>query len=216
MLAPTYVNGIVRDISQIYMSNKTKILFVDVETTGYDQTNMMDRTGEGKYEMVSLGAIAANANSLKELGHFYTEIIPSETVQWSAAAERIHGLSRDYLNEHGVSSEVAFTQFVEFLCKHFDPSYAITLGGHNVATFDRHFIIRFFEHNDAEIRLSGHSVDSYTLGKVLLNANNSNELFEQVGIDRDTHNALEDARASLKAARLVKRLYETALNSQLA
>jgi len=198
------------------MANKTKMLFVDVETSGYDQSNMMDRTGNGKFQMTSIGAIVANVNTLKELDTFYIEFKYMEQCTWDSGAERIHGLSREHLEENGVSYEDGFVQFVEFLCKHFDPSYAITLGGHNVATFDRHFIIRFFEHNDAEIRLSGHSVDSYTLGKVLLNANNSNELFEQVGIDRDTHNALEDARASLKAARLVKRLYETALNSQLA
>lgn len=197
------------------MPNKSKILFIDVETSGYAQSNMLDRTGGGKYEMVSLGAIVADARTLKEVDHFYVEIVPSPNVCWSPSAERIHGLSREYLNSHGTTTELAFTSFVEFLLPHFDPSRAITLGGHNVATFDRHFLIRFFEHNEAEIQLSGHSVDSYTLGKVLLNANNSNELFEQVGIDRDTHNALEDTRASLKAARLLKQLYETALNSQL-
>lgn len=197
------------------MSNNSKILFVDVETSGYALNDLMDRTGNGKFQMVSLGAIVASANSLKELDEFYIEFKPLNTCEWSAGAERIHGLSRDYLSEHGVDYETGFISFVEFLVKHFDPSRAITLGGHNVATFDRHFLIRFFEYNEANIQLSGHSVDSYTLGKVLLNANNSNELFEQVGVDRDTHNALEDARASLKTARLVKRLYETALNSQL-
>lgn len=198
------------------MSNKTKILFVDVETSGYDQNNMMDRSGNGKFQMTSLGAAVANANSLKELDSFYIEFKYIEGCAWSESAERIHGLSKEHLEAAGVTYEDGFTQFVEFLIQHFDPSRAITLGGHNVATFDRHFIIRFFEHNDAAIQLSGHSVDSYTLGKVLLNANNSNELFEQVGVDRGTHNALEDARASLKAARLVKKLYETALNTQLA
>lgn len=198
------------------MPNKSKILFVDVETSGYDLNNMMDRTGNGKFQMVSLGAIVANANSLKEVDEFYIEFHHMPQCEWAPGAERIHGLSQEHLAEHGVSYEDGFVAFVEFLVKHVDPSRAITLGGHNVATFDRHFMIRFFEHNDAAIQLSGHSVDSYTLGKVLLNANNSNELFEQVGVDRDTHNALEDARASLKAARLLKKLYENALNSQLA
>lgn len=198
------------------MSNKTKVLFIDVETSGYDQNNMMDRSGNGTFQMTSLGAVVASVNSLKELDSFYIEFKPVEGCAWSESAERIHGLSREHLNEHGATSEDAFTLFVEFLTKHFDPSRAITLGGHNVATFDRHFLIRFFEANDAAIQLSGHSVDSYTLGKVLLDANNSNELFEQVGVDRDTHNALEDARASLKAARLVRNLYKTAVNTQLA
>lgn len=198
------------------MSNNTKVLFIDVETSGYDQSNMMDRSGNGKYQMVSLGAVVASATTLKELDHFYIEFQYMDKCVWSPSAERIHGLTQEYLAENGVDYESGFATFCEFLVKHFDPSRAITLGGHNVSTFDRHFMIRFFEHNDAAIQLSGHAVDSYTLGKVLLNCNNSNELFEQVGIDRDTHNALEDARASLKAARLVKKLYDTALNTQLA
>lgn len=198
------------------MSNKTKVLFIDVETSGYDQNNMMDRSGNGTFQMTSLGAIVVNANTLKELDSFYIEFRYIEGCAWSESAERIHGLSKAYLEENGSTYEDGFVQFTEFLVKHFDSSRAITLGGHNVSTFDRHFLIKFFEHNDAAIQLSGHSIDSYTLGKVLLNANNSNELFEQVGIERGTHNALEDARASLKAARLVKKLYETALNTQLA
>jgi len=198
------------------MSNKTKILFIDVETSGYDQNNMMDRSGNGLFQMTSLGAVVASINNLKELDTFYVEFKYIEGCAWSEGAERIHGLSKEYLEENGVTYEEGFVQFVQFLTKHFDPSRAITLGGHNVATFDRHFLIRFFEANDAAIQLSGHSVDSYTLGKVLLNANNSNELFEQIGVDRDTHNALEDARASLKAARVVKKLYENAINTQLA
>jgi inhibitor of KinA sporulation pathway (predicted exonuclease) len=198
------------------MTNKTKILFVDVETSGYDQNNMMDRSGNGKFQMTSLGAIVVNATTLKELDSFYTEFKYIDGCAWSDSAERIHGLSKAHLDEHGVEYSEGFVQFTEFLVKHFDPSRAITLGGHNVSTFDRHFLIKFFEHNEAAIQLSGHCVDSYTLGKVLLDANNSNELFEQVGIDRDTHNALEDARASLKAVRLVRNLYKTALNTQLA
>ena len=196
------------------MSNNTKILFVDVETSGYDLTNMLDRTGNGKFQMVSIGAIVASATTLKELDEFYIEFQYMDQCEWSAGAERIHGLTKEHLEQHGVSYEDGFAAFVEFLIKHFDPTRAITLGGHNVATFDRHFVIQLFMHNQAEIQLSGHSVDSYTLGKVLLNANNSNELFEMIGIPRDTHNALEDARASLKAARLVKKLYETAVNTQ--
>lgn len=197
------------------MSNKTKVLFIDVETSGYDQNNMMDRSGNGTFQMTSLGAIVVSANTLKELDSFYIEFKYIDGCAWSESAERIHGLSKAHLQEHGVEYSDGFVQFTEFLVKHFDPSRAITLGGHNVSTFDRHFLIKFFEHNEAAIQLSGHSIDSYTLGKVLLNANNSNELFEHVGIERGTHNALEDARASLKAARLVKNLYETALNSQL-
>lgn len=176
----------------------------------------MDRSGNGTFQMTSLGAIVVNANTLKELDSFYIEFKYIEGCAWSESAERIHGLSKAYLEENGSTYEDGFVQFTEFLVKHFDSSRAITLGGHNVSTFDRHFLIKFFDHNDAAIQLSGHSIDSYTLGKVLLNANNSNELFEQVGIERGTHNALEDARASLKAARLVKKLYETALNTQLA
>lgn len=198
------------------MSNSSKILFIDVETSGYDLHNMLDRSGNGKFQMVSLGAIVASANTLKELDQFYIEFKYMPECVWAPEAERIHKLSKEYLEENGVDYQDGFVELTKFLIKHYDPSRSITLGGHNVSTFDRHFLIQLFNHNDAAIQLSGQCVDSYTLGKVLLNANNSNELFEQVGISRDAHNALEDARASLKAARLVKKLYETALNTQLS
>lgn len=187
------------------MSN---ILFIDVETSGYSKTNFEDRSNKYQFQIVSIGAIVADAKTWKERDRFYVEIQWNGESDWDPSAEKVHGLSKDYLREHGESEEQGFLQICEFILRHFDPAKHITLGGHNVSTFDRHFLIQLFDKYQATIQFSGRAVDTYTLGQVLFGCENSQELFEMLGIARTEHNALEDTQLALKAVRLSSSLFK--------
>lgn len=183
------------------------ILFLDFETSGYSKTNFEDRSNKYQYQIVSIGAVVVDSVKWQEIDHFYTEIQWNLTSKWDNSAQQVHGLSREHLEEHGVPEEEAFGEFCVFVSTYFDPAKAITLGGHNVATFDRHFLVQLFDKYNAQIKLGGRTVDTYTLGQVLFGTSDSTELFELLGISRGDHNALEDARMAAKVARLTNRLF---------
>ena len=185
-----------------------KVLFFDVETSGYDKINFEDRSGCYKFQIVSVGICIVNPLTWKEIDSFYIEIKWNGYSEWDPGAEKVHKLSQEYLDEHGVDQDEAFVLLCEFIVKHFDANKQITLGGHNVSTFDRHFLIQLFNQYDAQIKLSGRAIDTYTLGKVLFGTDNSDELFEMVGVQRAGHNALEDTRLALKVVRLASTLFK--------
>jgi DNA polymerase III epsilon subunit-like protein len=188
--------------------NLSRILFVDFETSGYHKDNYEDRSNKYEYQIVSIGAIVVSSGSWKAIDKFYTEVQWNGESKWDPQAEHIHGLSKQHLAEHGVPEEEALVAFAEFVAKNIDTTKQLTLGGHNVSTFDRHFLVSWFDKYQIPLQLSGRAIDTYTLGKVLFNAENSNELFELVGTTRKSHNALEDVELALKVVRMVSKLFK--------
>lgn len=183
------------------------VLFFDVETSGYSKTNYSDRSNQYQFQIVSIGMIIVSPKTWKALDREYIEIQWNGTSAWDPGAERVHGLSKEYLLENGLPEEDAFDRICEFLVKHFDVAKPITLGGHNVSTFDRHFLLSLFDKYDSTIQVSGRAIDTYTLGKVLYGCDDSTQLFEMLGISRGDHNALEDTELALKAVRLSHNLF---------
>ena len=185
------------------MSN---ILFFDVETSGYSQQNFMDRSDGYNYQIVSIGMIAVDPSTWKPLAEQYTEIKWNGTSKWDKGAQRVHGLTPAYLEDNGVDEEDAFGLICHFLTQWFDVSKPIIIGGVNVSTFDRHFILSLFDKYESQLKLSGRSIDVAAIGTVLFGTTNSDELFEMFGVTRGVHNALEDAQAALTVARKTNRL----------
>ena len=193
----------------------SKVLFIDVETSGYSRNTGMDRSNGYKYQIVSLGGVVSDTKTLKEGNSFYIEIKPNGVSLWDSEAEAVHGLSREYLEENGVEEEEALAAFCEFLSENFDTNKALTLGGHNVDTFDRHFLLSWFDKYNMALKLSGHSIDSFSVGSILYNTKDSNELFEMFNVVRDKHNSLEDAQAALKAVRMIRTIFNKALDANV-
>jgi hypothetical protein len=188
--------------------SNSNTLFIDVETSGYSRLNMLDRSDGYKYQIVSIGAIVASSTTWKPIDTFYVEMQWNKTSAWDFGAQNVHHLTREHLEEHGVPEEDGLAMFCEFLLKHYDTSKAITLGGHNVATFDRHFLLNLFKKYDMTLELSGRGIDTHTIGKVLYGTKDSNELFELIGVERAEHNALEDAQLALKIIRQTHKLFK--------
>lgn len=190
--------------------NSNSILFIDVETSGYDKYNLLDRSGDYKFQIVSIGLIVASTKSpnWKIRDTLYLEIQWNGTSSWDPVAEKVHGLSKADLDANGIPEEEAFDQICHFIMTHFDTNSTILLGGHNVGTFDRHFLLRLFDKYDCTINLSGRTIDTYSIGKVLYGCDNSTELFELMGNTRNAHNALEDAKLAYNIVRLSSQLAE--------
>lgn len=204
---------------------KSKVAFdytlaIDAETSGIafgsvDPTGAADADNEKYYQAVSFGFIIASATTFKPLDELYVEIQHDDRYQWSDGAEKVHGLSREYLAAHGMSRKDAAFAIAGFIEKYFGPMKdirKIALLGHNVATFDRYFLIELLEEFDLCPQFGNRHIDTFSLGVTLLGCFSSDELFDTLGLTRDPnkHNALEDARHALKAARLMKKFFNQA------
>lgn len=184
-------------------SRFTKFLGVDCETSSMS-FGIDPSTG---CQMVSIGLIISDTKTYEELDSLYLEIKWNGESEWSSYAEKIHGLSKEHLEEHGMDEEEAAIQITEFILKHFNPNKGIPLMGHNVSSFDRFFLRGLLEKFEIELKFSHRNIDSFTLGLIALDAYDSDELFRTVGLPyRGQHDALEDIRYTLKAVRVIRKL----------
>lgn len=195
------------------------LLATDAETTGIamgcvDPT-FNPETGE-KFQAISFGFVVARADTFQPVDELYVEIKYDDRYVWSDGAQRVHGLTREYLEENGMTRQEAAFKIVEFIQKYFGPVETIrklVLLGQNVATFDRYFLIELLSEVGADIiQFGNRHVDTFSIGLATLGVYSSNELFDALGLERDpnNHNALEDTKHALKAARLIKKFIQSA------
>lgn len=192
-------------------SKFNKFLAVDCETSsmsfGIDPST--------NCQMVSIGLIVSDTKTYEELDTLYLEIKWNGESDWSQKAESIHQLSKEYLEENGVDEEEAAVQITEFIMKHFNVSKGITLLGHNVSSFDRFFLRSLLMKFDIDLKFSHRNIDSFTLGLIVLDAYDSDELFRALGYKyRDGHNALEDIRYTLSAVRWMHNIIQEKLYAE--
>ena len=139
----------------------------------------------------------------------YREIKWNGESEWSSKAEQVHGLSLTYLEENGISEEEAVADIVEFIMKYWGPTVPVSLLGHNVATFDKPFLLRLLRKYGIELKVASKNIDTNTLGSILMNTHNSDELFEYLGIKRTQHNSLEDALAAVTTCRVLRKIFNS-------
>lgn len=191
-----------------------KVLFMDAETSGL-AFNSVDpshdpETGD-TYQSVSWGFVVADAKTLKPIDKLYVEIRWNGESQWNERAEQVHGLSKEYLRENGLSEEEAACEIATFVLNHFDPDRPVCCGGHNVATFDVFFLRRLLGKFDIMFKTGNRFIDTNSVGFACYETYNSDDLFDLIGVNRDQHNALEDALASLNVVYKTRKIYESIL-----
>lgn len=197
-----------------------KILCIDTETSGMvkgrnggDPSSNPD-TGE-QYQIISIGLIVASALTFKPIEELYIEIKWDGTSLWSPEAEKIHGLSLQYLEDHGVDRDDAVTQIGNLVLDHWGPDTPIALLGHNVVAFDLPFFKQLMRSEGIELRFGHRHVDSFACGLAAFGTFNSNDLFAMVGCaarDDTKHNALDDARMALTSVRTIRQLFDGCIN----
>lgn len=193
------------------------ILAIDCETSGLffssENNNPCFNTKTGQYyQSVSWGIIVADAATLKPLDKLYLEIQWDGKSLWSEKAEAVHGLSKDHLKKHGVTTQEAVVQMANLILKYWGPDNNIQLLGHNVHLFDAVFLDHLMRSQGIPLRMANRHVDTYSAGFATFGTFNSDDLFEAVGFEkRGDHNALADAEQALEAARIIRTIFQQAI-----
>lgn len=183
-----------------------KALAFDCETSGI---NFHDLSPATDYQMVSAGFIVFDVATFEPIDELYLEIQWDGKSRWEEKAEAVHGLSKKYLAEHGVTPFEAVKKIAIFLNKHFGIDTPISLLGHNVVDFDKAFLKSLLWSNELRFRFSHRNFDTFALSMGTIKAFDSNEIIDSLGLkQRGIHNALEDARASLKFYQVIHKMWQ--------
>lgn len=169
-------------------------LSVDVEASG---------PFPGIFSLVSLGAVVVRSNSEgiwsvdEELG-FYQELKPLEGAAELEAATRIHGLSRQYLEEHGREPEIVMREFAIFF-KDLQKRFKKVIPAAWPASFDSPYVGWYLQYftGDNPTGWSAFDIPSFGMGLFCCHRNALRNLMRKAGIEfglnPNPHNALADA-----------------------
>lgn len=183
-----------------YMSIPKWGLAIDWETSGFTP---VEGQRASKHQGLAIGAVIFDIVTLTPVETFYKEIQFDSKYEWSPVAERIHGLTREFLAEHGsLQQDVAF-ELGSLVMKYINAEPIITLG-HRVI-FDLEFTDQLMSSIGIKFDYDLIKIDTAALATVFLGVQTSNELFELCGLPaRTEHDALEDILFTLECARLIK------------
>ncbi len=182
-------------------------LLIDWETSGSD----FGGDSSVEYQGITYGAVVFDTTTFDEVDSLYRELhFDDKKYRWTEQAEKIHGKSREYLATHGVPREEGLADLMELLLKYWAPGSKILVAGHNVS-FDNDFTFQLFRDHDLEGALKLHHVviDTSGIGFVCIGDYKSDAVFNILGglSQREDHNALEDARATLAVLRTVRQTF---------
>lgn len=193
------------------------ILAMDCETTGLcfntDHPTFNPDTGE-RHQAVSWGLLVINSDTLETVDELYVEVKwnndsikqRAKDPKFGTFAEKIHGLTKSYLDENGLSEEEAIVRIYEMVGKYWGPTSCISTLGHNVHLFDLDFFRDMFRRNGVQLKFGNRHVDTHSSGWAAFETYNSDQLFELIGFDaRGAHNALDDIKMTVESARVVRR-----------
>lgn len=181
---------------------------IDWETTGSTWGGDSSILHQG----ISLGAAIFDLQTFDVIETMYVEIkFNADKYIWTDGAEKIHGLSREHLEKNGVTREEAAVELLNMMVKYIDMDKDVMVLGHNV-DFDIKFTKQLLEPFELMFKVSHRHLDTSGMGLILLNAWNSNELFDILGLpERKLHNALEDILMTIEAAKRMKLLVTSVL-----
>lgn len=191
------------------------LLGIDCETSGLQSGNF-GRSNEaldgGYYQPVSWGIQVLDSLTLKVV-----EIKWDGVSKWDAGAERVHGLSKAHLEEHGMDEDEAVFHIGSLIMKYWgagDGGAQLNCLGHNVVTFDIPFLLAMFARHDIKLRMSHRHYDTNTLALLFSGSFTSDEFFEACGLEkRGEHNALEDIRYEVECARELRKIFKLGLKT---
>lgn len=200
------------------------LLGIDCETTGicfqnYDNNEnpvFNPTTGE-RHQALSWGVMVLDASTFKPVEEpIYLEVKWNNNSirqrkmnsSFGKPAEKVHGLSYEYLEQNGMEEEEAVVTIGEMILKYFASS-PVKLLGHNVHLFDKEFLADMFKRYEVDISFGNRHYDSASLGFGTVGAWTSDDLFKTFGFnERKDHNALEDIRMTAEVFRLTKLLWK--------
>lgn len=176
-------------------------LGIDWETTGYSIPNYAQF-----HQGISFGAIIFDVRSLEPVEELYLEIKYDPKYKWEAGAEKVHGISQEYLRKNGVTQEDAAAQLCNLIIKYIGTEDVMLLG-HRVH-FDRAFTEQLTKTIGVDLSYHPTTIDTASLSTALMEMSKSEDVFQTLGMPpRQKHNALEDIRYTLASVKRMKELF---------
>lgn len=191
-----------------YNKNPTFGLCIDWETSGAEWGGDSTKS----YQGLTIGLVIYKTSNFEIVDTLYLEIkYDASKYKWSTEAEKIHGKTREYLAENGMSQEEAAIELMNKILEYFAPDEDILFMGHNV-DFDIGFTKQLLEPFGLMFKISHRRLDTAGTAYIVLGIHKSEELFQFLGMpDRQMHNALEDAIYTVWACERMKLLMNSAL-----
>ena len=188
----------------------SQILCIDWETSGSTFSSYEETFKQ--YQGIAFGAIVANATTFEPVKTMYREIkFDCKKYKWSKEAEAIHGLSREHLDQNGITQEEAAADLAEFILESFGTGKVMLLG-HN-PHFDIEATVQLLQPHGVMPELFHVVLDTSAAGYITIGKYKSDDVFEFfTGKNREgCHNALDDALMALETVRNMRALMDSAL-----
>ena len=191
------------------------LVALDTETSGLNFNAPIGHAADG-YQIVSLGMIVVDEETLKPVDKLYVEIMWNGESKWDAGAEKVHGLTKQYLEANALTEEEAAELLINFLMKYFGaPPFpgGIRFLGQNVATFDVVFLEQMLARVGVPITFGTRHIDTFALGLICERKFNSDDLFDHFDLQkRDKHNSLTDAQFALQTSTYIRTNYNSVVD----
>ena len=176
-------------------------LAIDWETSGYSFPNYAE-----KHQGLSFGAIVYDTSSYLAIEKLYCELKYDPKYEWNLTAEKIHGLSKEYLDKNGLPIQEGAIKLANLIIKYFGTD-AVQLLGHRV-NFDKAFTTWLLAEIEVGVEWHSINIDSCVLGTALMEISKSDDIFEILGMPpRKAHNSLQDIEYTLESVRLMKQYF---------
>lgn len=174
-------------------------LVVDTETTGLIPW---------KHRLLSVGAVVLNER-LEMVDFMHVFIRPPLYTPGYKDAQQVHGLTKKFLSDNGISERKAVVQ-LSILSARYDRPVIV---GHNVA-FDYYFIKAAYMRQRIENPLSYRMLDVPVLARLVDLPIKGSELAKALGVvNNKEHDALADARATADCFRILMKFIRSRVGS---
>lgn len=177
-------------------------LALDWETSGYSVPSYA-----ASHQGISFGAIIFDTATFEPVESLYFEVkFDGSKYKWDDSAQRIHGLTREHLEAHGVTQAEAAQALAELVFKYNGAEKVLFLG--HRPFFDIAFTDQLMASVDFAFEYDPIKLDSAAFALTLLGVNKSDEMFDMMGFPpRTEHNALEDIAMTLETIRLMRSFF---------
>jgi hypothetical protein len=179
-----------------------------------------------KYQGIAFGAIVFDTATFEPVEKLYREVkFNPDKWEWTEGAQKVHGLTIEHLEEHGVTQEEAATDLLELILKYFGPESKVMFLGHNpgfdirftdqlLASVEFEFSVEKKHPEFTQIQLHHVVLDTSALGFITFGLYKSDLLFDKIGFEqRGDHNALQDAEQTLQTCQVVQGLVQLGLTA---
>jgi DNA polymerase III epsilon subunit-like protein len=183
-------------------------LCIDWETSGsnFDGDSSID------YQGIAFGAAVFNTDDFSIVDKMKRYIkFDNKKYKWSNDAEKIHGLTREFLDKNGKTQEEAAIDLGNFVLTYFGITPKVLILGHNV-DFDIAFTKQLLEPYDIMFKIHHVKLDTSSAGLIAFNKFKSNDLFKLIGLEnRNEHDPLQDVEYTIELAKSIRLLINYAL-----